>query len=179
MVEINLLPWRVYLEEHKKNQFLQYIILIWLCLLVLVLMLYSGLYIKLQTKNRVILHLQKQLSIAHKKTIQKGQNGVSSLFALIMKFQHNQVQWVNFLKRLMQLTPEGIVWLKILNQDNRMILMGNTASFQLLLEFVKLLNREQNGIHADIIKIKNDSDLLQFSLRLSGMTLPFSQLISK
>jgi Tfp pilus assembly protein PilN len=179
MVEINLLPWRACLREYNKKKRMQLAIILSFLSLALFVILYGWLNAKLHTEHEIVLRLQKQWAAVHKTPAQR--DDIKSVLNRLTTLQDNQAQLSIFFKQLMQFTPEGMVWQTIIADNEQLLLTGSTTSFQLLLEFVKLFDGKQQGFQADIVKIKSlpHSDLMQFSLRFSGVMLPLPNWVEK
>lgn len=181
MVEINLLPWRIYLREYQRKKMLQYTIGSLIGMACLFFITHWRLDCQLQAERHIVMHLQKQLLVIDQSPARQHDDGNATMQRLLVQFQHNQQNVVEFFNQLMQLVPEELTLQKLVSQDEQVLLIGCAASFQALLDFVRSFNEKSDHFHAEIVKIKTlpQSDLLQFSVQFLQVIFPLSSVMEK
>jgi len=96
MVEINLLPWRVYSLEYEKKKFIQYATALFF-LLIVFLIPFVGLNIPLQAKSHAVLHLKKELCTIQ--PMKKQHQDEKPIFNIIKNFEKRfadfRVKWID------------------------------------------------------------------------------------
>jgi hypothetical protein len=181
MVEINLLPWRIYREEYIKNKNKQLALAALLFSIFVWAILHFMFIYSLKTETRVVYYLQKQSlkqSVLH--TTNSFNNNAASLQNVTENFQRNRLQLIDFFRQITT-DNEGIYWDAMLTQDNQIILTGRTHSYQRLLTFIQGYDELKNKFVMDIIKMKHlsESDMLEFSLHVYQVIYPLPNIIEK
>jgi Tfp pilus assembly protein PilN len=166
MVEINLLPWRIYLKEHtiKRNMIKLFFSIIFLIIFCAVI--HINLNNQFRQRYQVIGYLQKRMTAMN--ILRKQDYPDNIRIRMLMDYQRDREQLIHFFYELMSLTPEDIHWQNIVSQEGQIILTGKTNSYHTLLEFIKMFSDIKNALQMDLLKIKQlpDSDFLQFSLKV-------------
>jgi Tfp pilus assembly protein PilN len=181
MVEINLLPWRVYLKEHTKAKNTKRIIFLLMLLVIVWIICSNELNRQWQIENQLIQQLKKQLSsveILDKQNRSDSNHSIENIFAA---FQKNQTQMMHFFSQVLEYNPDDIHWQNMLSQGDQIILTGETSSYQTLMEFIKVFEGVQKTFHVDLIKVKQlpGSDTLQFSLQVDQVIYSLSPFFEK
>jgi len=175
MVEINLLPWRIYQDEYIKNKNKQLALAMLLFSISIWVILHFVFIYQSKIEKQVIYYLHKQILNESSQTKLTDEKSFENITAL---FQRNRLHVIDFFRRITK-DNEGIYWNTMLTQDDQIILTGKTNSYQTLLTFIYHCNEEKNPFVMDIIKIKqsSESDMLEFSLHVYQAIYPLPKTI--
>ncbi|MBV8802091.1 MAG: hypothetical protein JO131_03835 [Gammaproteobacteria bacterium] len=165
MIEINLLPWRMYQEENIKNQNVKKI---WYVLGVSIILWMSFYFIwmyKCKITKQAISYLQQQLTTIHLLEKQNAFTPDKSIKSLTEAFQQNQSQLIHFFNEIIDSAPQEIQWGKMLSQSQEVFVTGKINSYQNLLRFIQ--DAMKKGYNFELIKVKQlpETHVLEFSLR--------------
>jgi Tfp pilus assembly protein PilN len=181
MVDINLLPWRIYFHEYLKNQILKYGIIVLILVLVAYVTTFWVLRSTLRAESEAVALLQKQVVAVNQATTPLYNSQNNAALNLFTKYRRNQQQLTVFFEQLIFASAGKIIWQSILSQGAEVILVGQVTSWQILLDFVRSFEGVNKLFHADIIKVKSlpQSNDLEFSVRFSAVLLPLPKSVEK
>ena len=135
MVEINLLPWRIYQEEYLKNKNKQRKLAALLFLLCVWGVLHFLLLWQAEKEKKIIHYLHKQ--VLNQSVLYKTKQIINedSLQNITEQFQHNRLHLLDFFRQII-IERQDIYWNRVLTQDDQVILTGKTNSYAALLAFI-------------------------------------------
>lgn len=165
VIEINLLPWRDKIREKQKKVFYYWISFCLFIICIIFYLLHYFLQHEINAKQFNTVIWQKKIaniSVARQAVVKMRQQ--IDIFQFAMQFMGRidaqQMRLLDFFNHVLSETPSEIVFTEIINQENKMLLLGMTHSVTALTTFVKTFHQ------AELTEINNQSQHKQFHFQI-------------